>query len=144
MGPVDRYREWLRVDFRDLGCLDEDEIQSRPRGVLEWTIRHEPTPNWHPRDQAKWTVWSGLGLFVLGHHEHLDNALEWIIREPLVTTWLPCRGYEKAIGDLLPLPDGHSISDPGILVAWYRDNRDRLRWLEDEGRYVLISTKESC
>ena len=44
---------------------------------------------------------------------------------------------------LVPLPDELDPYDnPEEVKQWFRKNRDRLRWDEDQGRFVFTSTAD--
>lgn len=97
-------------------------------------------PTFPESSRANWIIWATIGLFVFGRTEHLEEALERLNRYPETSRSHPCRNFIQAIPHLLPLSDVLWSSDRAGVATWYRDNKDRLKWDEEAGRYYLVTS----
>jgi hypothetical protein len=72
------------------------------------------------------------GLFCFGHLDEIDNIINYYQLVP--------RSIKTMVGvlrQLLPLPQNIGINTPDLLKQWLSDNKNRLEWSEQEGRYLL-------
>jgi len=140
MTPADHYREMYRTGSEARPPVTDDKLLKDFEAVRQWAIDLPSGPYFTEVSRANWIIWATIGSFVFGRTEHLEEALDLLNRYPETSRNHPCRNFIRAIRHLLPLSDGLWSSDRAGVATWYRDNKDRLKWDEEAGRYDLVTS----
>ncbi len=72
------------------------------------------------------------GLFCFSHIEAIDDIIKYYKFVPR-----PVKTMAWILRELLPLPGKIGIFTPDLLKQWLSDNKNRIEWNEQEGRYLL-------
>ena len=73
-----------------------------------------------------------IGLFCFGNIDSVEdiiNSFSFVNRRMKTMVFV--------LQELLPLPSSISINTPDLLKKWLSDNKNRLEWIEKEGKYLL-------
>jgi hypothetical protein len=73
------------------------------------------------------------GLFCFGHIEAIDDIIKYFKFVPR-----PIKIMAWVLRELLPLPQDIGIDTPDLLKQWISDNKNRLEWSEEKGKYLLL------
>ena len=76
---------------------------------------------------------ASIGMFCFGHLDVIDDIIKYFNLVPR-----PVKVMVWVLRELLPLPQEIGIDTPDLLKQWLFDNRDRLEWSEEKGKYLLL------
>jgi len=140
---AERYRDFIRSMA---WSPPEHRVPYEPDEFYKWLeAAYEETSN-----DTKFSVSTAMfaiGLMTFGRLDMIDVAVENMA--PVSSQGQVSRIPPMFFVRLLPLPESLSDSreirrDKEPLRSWLRDNKSRLRWDEEQGKFILMDSLDDC
>jgi hypothetical protein len=127
-------RYFLRPDL----IPDDFDFEYHERKLYELSLEIQKTESeelkFDPNRTKAGIFMASIGLFCYGHLEVVDDIIEYFKLVPR-----PIKTMVWVLRELLPLPQEIGIDNPDLLKQWLFDNRNRLEWSEEKGKYLLVN-----